>query len=217
MVQYTKIDANRCVLKPFWGVLEAFWGKNGVFWGDFRVGRRGFWIEKWDERGDGRWDSGEKSWWTGDFFDYLYLCKISPMPGLPFFSIFGGFSFAFVAPCRRLAYIVYLVSRCFWRRLSCYAFIFPDFSNYSFYFNNPLNSFQYYILQLSTLHHYHAFTLYIPTIHNFSLYHTLSLLSPPFILSSSLLSFLYTSTTLHAFLYVLLVQLCKAIIIYIVQ
>lgn len=139
------------------------------------------------------------------------------MPLPPIFSIFGGFSFAFVAPCRRLAYIVYLVSHCFWRRLSCYAFMFPDFSNYSFCFNNPLNSFQHYILQLSTLHHYHAFTLYIPTIHNFSLYHTLSLLSPPSILLSSPLSFPYTSTTFHAFLYVLLVQSCKAIIIYIVQ
>ena len=203
MVQYTKIDANRCVLKPFWGVLKAFWGKNGVFWGDFGVGRRGFWIEKWDERGDGRWDGGEKSWWAGGFLDSFYLCNISPMPLPPFFSIFGGFSFAFVAPCRRLAYIVYLVSLCFWRRLSCYAFMFPDFSNCSYYFNNLLNSFQYYILQLFTLHHYHAFTLYIPTIHNFSLYYTLSLLSPPFTLSSSLLSFLYTSTTFHAFLYVL--------------
>ena len=138
------------------------------------------------------------------------------MPLSPFFSIFGGFSSLFVVPCRRLAYIVYLVSRCFWRRLSCYAFMFPDFSNYSHCFNNILNSFQYYILQLSTLHHYHAFTLYIPTIHNFSLYHTLSLLSPPFILSSSLLSFLYTSTTFHAFLYVLLVQSCNDIIIYLV-
>ena len=72
----------------------------------------------------------------------------------------------------RLAYVVYLVSLCFWRRLSCYAFMFPDFSNYSHCFNNLLNSFQYYILQLSTLHHYHAFTLYIPTIHNFFLYPT---------------------------------------------
>ena len=153
----------------------------------------------------------------GVFSTLSIYVKYPPMPGLPFFSIFGGFSFAFVAPCRRLAYIVYLVSRCFWRRLSCYAFMFPDFSNYSHCFNNLLNSFQYYILQLSTLHHYHAFTLYIPTIHNFSLYHTLSLLSPPFILSSSLLSFLYTSTTFHAFLYVLLVQSCKDIIIYLVQ
>lgn len=95
------------------------------------------------------------------------------MPGLPFFSIFGGFSFVFVAPCRRLAYVVYLVSHCFWRRLSCYAFMFPDFSNYSHCFNNLLNSFQYYILQSYTLHHYYAFTLYIPIIHNFFLYHTL--------------------------------------------
>lgn len=95
MVQYTKIDANRCVLKPFWGVLEAFWGKNGVFWGGFGVGRRGFWIEKWDERGDGRWDSGEKSWWAGGFLDSFYLCKISPMPLPPIFSIFGGFFFRF--------------------------------------------------------------------------------------------------------------------------
>ena len=95
--------------------------------------------------------------------------------------------------------------------------MFPVFSNYSFYFNNHLNSFQYYILQLYILHHYHAFTLYIPVIHNFSLYNTLSILSPPFILSSSLLSFLYTSTTFHAFLYVLLVQSCKDIIIYLVQ
>ena len=120
---------------------------------------------------------------------------------------FSPFSAAFLlfSSCRvyRLALFVYLVSRYFWRRLPCYAFMFPVFSNYSFYFNNPLNSFQYYILQLSTLHHYHAFTLYIPAIHNFSLYHTLSLLSPPSILSSSLLSFLYTSTTFHAFLYVL--------------
>ena len=125
------------------------------------------------------------------------------MPGLPFFSIFGGFSFAFVAPCRRLAYIVYLVSHCFWRRLSCYAFMFPDFSNYSHCFNNILNSFQYYILQLYILYHYHAFTLYIPTIHNFYLYHPLSLLSLSPILLSFLLSFLYTSTTFHAFSYVL--------------
>lgn len=136
-------------------------------------------------------------------------CRFSPFSAV--------FSFAFVAPCRRLAYIVYLVSHCFWRRLPCYAIMFPYFSNYSHCFNNLLNSFQYYILQLSTLHHYHAFTLYIPTIHNFSLYHTLSILSPPFILSSSLLSFLYTSTTFHAFLYVLLVQSCKDIIIYLVQ
>lgn len=99
MVQYTKIDANRCVLKPFWGVLKAFWGKNEVFWGDFGVGRRGFWIEKWDERGDGRWDSGEKSWWAGGFLDSFYLCKISPMPLPPIFSIFGGFSSLFVVPC----------------------------------------------------------------------------------------------------------------------
>ena len=153
----------------------------------------------------------------GVFSTLSIYVKYPPMPGLPFFSIFGCFSFAFVAPCRRLVYIVYLVSHCFWRRLSCYAFMFPVFSNYSFCFNNPLNSFQYHILQLSTLHHYYAFTLYIPTIHNFSLYHTLSLLSPPFILSSSLLSFLYTSTTFHAFLYVLLVQSCKDIIIYLVQ
>ena len=128
------------------------------------------------------------------------------MPLPPIFSIFGGFSFAFVAPCRRLAYIVYLVSRCFWRRLSCYAFMFPDFSNYSNCFNNLLNSFQYHILQLYTLHNYHAFTLYIPTIHNFSLYNTLSLLSISPILLSSLLSFLYTSVPFHAFIYVLLVQ-----------
>ena len=94
------------------------------------------------------------------------------MPLPPIFSIFGGFSSLFVVPCRRLAYIVYLVSHCFWRRLPCYAFMFPDFSNYSHCFNNLLNSFQYYILQLSTLHHYHAFTLYTPTIHNFFLYHT---------------------------------------------
>lgn len=139
------------------------------------------------------------------------------MPLPPIISIFGCFSSLFVVPCRRLAYIVYLVSHCFWRRLSCYAFMFPDFSNYSFYFNNPLNSFQYYILQLSTLHHYHAFTLYIPTIHNFSLYHPLSLLSLSSILLSSPLFFLYTSTTFHAFLYVLLVQSCKNIIIYLVQ
>ena len=139
------------------------------------------------------------------------------MPLPPIFSIFGGFSFAFVAPCRRLTYIVYLVSHCFWRRLFCYAFMFPVFSNYSFYFNNPLNSFQYYILQLSTLHHYHAFTLYIPTIHNFSLYHPLSLLSLSSILLSSPLFFLYTSVPFHAFIYVLLVQSCKDIIIYLVQ
>lgn len=126
------------------------------------------------------------------------------------------FSFRRALPAA-LPCFVYLVSRYFWRRLPCYAFMFPVFSNYSFYFNNPLNSFQYYILQSYILHHYHAFTLYIPTIHNFSLYHTLSLLSPPFILSSSLLSFLYTSTTFHAFLYVLLVQSCKDIIIYLVQ
>ena len=107
------------------------------------------------------------------------------MPLPPIFSIFGGFSFAFVAPCRRLAYIVYLVSHCFWRRLSCYAFMFPDFSNYSHCFNNLLNSFQYYILQLSTLHHYHSFTLYIPTIHNFFLYYTFPFSSPPFTLSYS--------------------------------
>ena len=153
----------------------------------------------------------------GVFSTLSIYVKYPPMPGLPFFSIFGGFSSLFVVPCRRLAYIVSLVSHCFWRRLPCYAFMFPYFSNYSHCFNNLLNSFQYYILQLSTLHHYHAFTLYIPTIHNFSLYHTLSLLSPPFILSSSLLSFLYTSTTFHAFLYVLLVQSCKDIIIYLVQ
>lgn len=89
---------------------------------------------------------------------------------------FSPFSAAFLlfSSCRvyRLALFVYLVSRYFWRRLPCYAFMFPVFSNYSFYFNNPLNSFQYYILQLSTLHHYHAFTLYIPAIHNFFLYHT---------------------------------------------
>ena len=99
MAQYNKIDANRCVLKPFWGVLEAFWGKNGVFWGEFGVGRRGLETEKWDERGDGRWDSGEKSWWTGGFLDSFYLCKISPMPLPPFFSIFGCFSSLFVVPC----------------------------------------------------------------------------------------------------------------------
>ena len=125
-----------------------------------------------ETRGGWKVDGGEKSWWSGGFFDYLYLCKISPMPLPPIFSIFGGFSSLFVVPCRRLAYIVYLVSHCFWRRLSCYAFMFPDFSNYSHCFNNLLNSFQYYILQLSTLHHYHAFTLYTPTIHNFFLYHT---------------------------------------------
>ena len=132
----------------------------------------------------------------------------------PFSAVFLSLSLCRVC---YLALVVSLVSRCFWRRLSCYAFMFPYFSNYSHCFNNLLNSFQYYILQLSTLHHYHAFTLYIPTIHNFSLYHTLSILSPPFILSSSLLSFLYTSTTFHAFLYVLLVQSCKDIIIYLVQ
>ena len=134
---------------------------------------------------------------------------------------FSPFSAVFLSLSSRLAAVlpcfVYLVSRYFWRRLSCYAFMFPDFSNYSHCFNNLLNSFQYYILQLSILHYYHAFTLYIPAIHNFSLYYTLSLLSPPFILSSSLLSFLYTSTTFHAFLYVLLVQSCKDIIIYLVQ
>ena len=114
------------------------------------------------------------------------------MPLPPIISIFGGFSFAFVAPCRRLTYIVYLVSHCFWRRLFCYAFMFPVFSNYSFYFNNPLNSFQYYILQLSTLHHYHAFTLYIPTIHNFFLYYTF-----PFYLHHSFYHLLfYPSCTL---------------------
>ena len=138
------------------------------------------------------------------------------MPLPPIFSIFGGFSFAFVAPCRRLAYIVYLVSHCFWRRLSCYAIMFPYFSNYSHCFNNLLNSFQYYILQLSTLHHYHAFTLYIPTIHNFFLYYTFPFLSPPSILSPSSLSFLYTSVPFHAFIYVLLVQLYRAIIIYLI-
>ena len=218
MVQYTKIDANRCILKPFWGVLEVFWGKNGVFWGDFGVGRRGFWIEKWDERGDERWDSGEKSWWAGGFFDYLYLCKISPHASTAVFLHFRLFFFSFRrALSATLPCFVYLVSRYFWRRLLCYAFMFPVFSNYSFYFNNPLNSFQYYILQLPTLHHYHAFYLYIPTIHNFSLYHPLSLLSLSPILLSSSLSFLYTSTTLHAFLYVLLIQSCKDIIIYLVQ
>lgn len=89
---------------------------------------------------------------------------------------FSPFSAVFLSLSSRLAAVlpcfVYLVSRYFWRRLPCYAFMFPVFSNYSFYFNNPLNSFQYYILQLSTLHYYHAFTLYIPTIHNFFLYHT---------------------------------------------
>ena len=147
------------------------------------------------------------------------------MPGLPFFSIFGCFSSLFVVPCLPpcLALSILLVATfggaCLAMplRFQFFPFTFPVFSNYSFCFNNPLNSFQYYILQLSILHHYHAFTLYIPTIHNFSLYHTLSLLSPPFILSSSLLFFLYTSTTFHAFLYVLLVQSCKDIIIYLVQ
>lgn len=108
------------------------------------------------------------------------------MPLPPIIGIIGCYSYSFVAPCRlALPCFVYLVSHCFWRRLSCYAFMFPDFSNYSHCFNNLLNSFQYYILQLYILHHYHAFTLYIPTIHNFSLYHTLSLLSPPLILSYS--------------------------------
>lgn len=134
---------------------------------------------------------------------------------------FSPFSAVFLSLSSRLAAVlpcfVYLVSRYFWRRLSCYAFMFPDFSNYSHCFNNLLNSFQYYILQLYTLHHYHAFTLYIPTIHNFFLYYILSVLSPSLILSSSLLSLLYTFVPFHAFLYVLLVQSCKDIIIYLVQ
>ena len=173
MVQYTKIDANRCVLKPFWGVLEAFWGKNGVFWGDFRVGRRGFWIEKWDERGDGRWDSGEKSWWAGGFLDSFYLCKISPHAWTAVFLHFRRFFFRFrravsvTLPWLSLLLVVAFGGACL---LCLYV---SSFSNYSFCFNNPINSFQYYILQLYTLHHYYAFTLYIPIIHNFFLYHTL--------------------------------------------
>lgn len=168
--------------------------------------------------GDGRWDGGEKSWWVGGFFDSLYLCKISPHAWTAVFLHFRLFFFSFrralpaALPC-----FVYLVSRYFWRRLPCYAFMFPAFSNYSFYFNNPLNSFQYYILQLSILHHYHAFTLYITTIHNLFLCYPLSLLSLSPILLSSLLSFLYTSVPFHAFIYVLLVQSCKNIIIYLVQ
>lgn len=72
----------------------------------------------------------------------------------PFSAVFLSLSSCLVC---RLALFVSLVSRYFWRRLPCYAFTFPDFSNYSFCFNNPLNSFQYYILQLYILHHYHAF------------------------------------------------------------
>lgn len=58
-----------------------FGSKNGT-----RGGMEGGIVEK---RADG----------LGGFLDYLYLCKISPIPGPPIFSIFGVFSFAFVVPC----------------------------------------------------------------------------------------------------------------------
>lgn len=132
-----------------------FGSKNGT-----RGGMEGGMVEK---RADG----------LGGFSTLSIYVKYPPHAWTAVFLHFRRFFFSFrLALSAALPCFVYLVSRYFWRRLPCYAFTFPVFSNYSFYFNNPLNSFQYYILQLPTLHHYHAFYIYIPTIHNFSLYHT---------------------------------------------
>ena len=88
MVQYTKIDANRC----FGVKMECFEVVLGLEEGDFgsknetREGMEGGMVEK---RADG----------LGAFSIVFIYVKYPPMPGLPFFSIFGGFSFALVVPC----------------------------------------------------------------------------------------------------------------------
>lgn len=60
---------------------EDFRSKN-----ETREGMEGGIVEK---RADG----------LGVFSTVSIYVKYPPMPGLPFFSIFGGFSFAFVVPC----------------------------------------------------------------------------------------------------------------------
>lgn len=60
---------------------EDFGSKN-----ETRGGMEGGIVEK---RADG----------LGVFSTVSIYVKYPPMPGLPFFSIFGGFSFAFVVPC----------------------------------------------------------------------------------------------------------------------
>lgn len=141
------------------------------------------------------------------------------MPLPPIFSIFGGFSFAFVVPCLPPC-LACLFGQSLRLSLVCLALLSAMLAE-----TNKL--FQ---LSFKYLHIFHCNILYFiyhhllilppytfPPSITFFLYHTFPFSSPPSILSPSLLSFLYTSTTSHAFLYVLLVQSCKDIIIYLVQ